>query len=90
MYVSFKTALPDKNDEIYKPEVAVATNKTLRKVRCSLLQQYGILTHRKWRAETYIFVIGQVFLKHATYADLNTCNRSGIPEARGICRLKYL
>jgi len=47
MYISFKTALPDKNGEIYKPKVAVATNKTFRKVRRSLSLPYGILTHRK-------------------------------------------
>jgi hypothetical protein len=52
MYVSFTTALPDINGEIYKPKVAVATNRTFRQVRyealsLSLALPYGTLTHRK-------------------------------------------
>jgi len=39
MYVSFTTALPDINGEIYKPKVAVATNKTFRQVRYDALSR---------------------------------------------------
>jgi hypothetical protein len=37
MHVSFKIALPDKNGEIYKPKVAVATNRTFRQVKYDAL-----------------------------------------------------
>jgi len=39
LHVSFTTALPDINGEIYKPKVAVATNETFRQAKYDSLSR---------------------------------------------------
>jgi hypothetical protein len=74
MYMGFKTALPDKNGEIYKPKVAVATNKIFRKIRCSLsLAAVRHLDLSQMKGRELNICKRSDFLKHVVYADLNIC-----------------